>query len=99
MGGIRCWIYRRFRLYVSREAGSGCSESASLSFICAAPGFRDYGRGGAEGAARYVGSYGYSWSSATNGIYGQYLVFSVTSLSSSNALNRAFGFQLRCLSE
>ena len=82
------------RLYKVSTSGAG----TPLAWY-PAPGFRDYGRGGAEGAARYVGNYGYSWSSATNGIYGQYLVFSVTSLSSSNALNRAFGFQLRCLSE
>ncbi|WP_300728661.1 hypothetical protein [uncultured Rikenella sp.] len=46
-----------------------------------------------------VGGNGYSWSSATNGIYGIRLDFDMTWLGPSLAYRRVYGFQLRCLSE
>ncbi|WP_294594883.1 hypothetical protein [uncultured Rikenella sp.] len=46
-----------------------------------------------------VGHYGFSWSSATSGIYGLDLNFYSQSLSTSYSDSRAHGFQLRCLSE
>ncbi|WP_294594632.1 hypothetical protein [uncultured Rikenella sp.] len=47
-----------------------------------------------------VGNNGYSWSAATRGIYGQDLLFKVTWLYPNFANDsRAYGFQLRCLSE
>ncbi len=47
-----------------------------------------------------VGNNGYSWSASTRGIYGQDLLFKVTWLYPSFANDsRAYGFQLRCLSE
>ncbi|WP_294601072.1 hypothetical protein [uncultured Rikenella sp.] len=61
-----------------------------------APGFR-YDISGALAAS---GSNGYSWAStinSTNGI--MHLHFNATALYPSNAYHRAFGFQLRCLSE
>ena len=60
-----------------------------------APGYHD----GGGGALWYVGNHGFSWSSATSGIYGLHLVFNVAQLYPSSAGYRAYGFQLRCLSE
>ena len=64
-----------------------------------APGFRN----NASGALYYVGHSGYSWSSTSydsdDHYPGMYLNFSVTYLNPSHASNRAYGFQLRCLSE
>ncbi|WP_300727926.1 hypothetical protein [uncultured Rikenella sp.] len=60
-----------------------------------APGFR----GSASGALSYVGDYGYSWASTASGISGMYLHFYATELSPSHSANRAYGLQLRCLSE
>ncbi|WP_300828618.1 hypothetical protein [uncultured Rikenella sp.] len=45
------------------------------------------------------GNYGYSWSTATNGIHGLNLNFSSQGLGSNHSDRRACGFQLRCLSE
>ncbi len=64
-----------------------------------APGYRDYGRTGYEGALRSVGYLGYSWSSAVSGIGGQFLWFNAQDLVPSYTHHRAHGFQLRCLSE
>ena len=46
-----------------------------------------------------VGHYGFSWSSATSGIYGLDLYFGSRYLSPSTSDSRANGRQLRCLSE
>ena len=46
-----------------------------------------------------VGYYGFSWSSATSGTGGLDLNFNSQHLYASNADSRAYGFQLRCLSE
>ncbi|WP_297831496.1 hypothetical protein [uncultured Rikenella sp.] len=46
-----------------------------------------------------IGNYGYSWSSTISGANSQKLRFYVTGLTPSHAGNRAYGFQLRCLSE
>ncbi|WP_300829596.1 hypothetical protein [uncultured Rikenella sp.] len=68
-----------------------------------APGYRNFGRGGGEGIARNIGNSGFSWSSTSydsdDHYPGMYLNFSVTYLNPSHASNRAYGFQLRCLSE
>ncbi|WP_300727512.1 hypothetical protein [uncultured Rikenella sp.] len=47
----------------------------------------------------YVGSYGYSWSLTASGTNGIYLYFCAAWIDSSFAYPRAYGFQLRCLSE
>ncbi|WP_294596513.1 hypothetical protein [uncultured Rikenella sp.] len=47
----------------------------------------------------YVGHHGFSYSSSVSGSNGVYLDFGVTYLGLSNAHSRAYGFQLRCLSE
>ncbi|WP_299457479.1 hypothetical protein [uncultured Rikenella sp.] len=64
-----------------------------------APGSRGYG----EGALWYVGNSGYSWSStsyASGDHYrGMYLDFYATGLAPSTTPCRAYGLQLRCLSE
>ena len=66
----------------------------------AAPGYRDSGEQNRFGDMNGVGNNGYSWSAATRGIYGQDLLFKVTWLYPSFANDsRAYGFQLRCLSE
>ncbi|WP_294599280.1 hypothetical protein [uncultured Rikenella sp.] len=62
---------------------------------CPAPGFRRRD----TGALGHVGSYGYSWSSTVSSINGMHLDFGVTWLDPSHANTRAYGFQLRCLSE
>ncbi len=68
-----------------------------------APGYRDFGRAGYEGALYRVGHYGYSWSSTSYGSDDHYrgmgLDFRATYLGPSYANYRAYGFQLRCLSE
>ncbi|WP_300828924.1 hypothetical protein [uncultured Rikenella sp.] len=66
-----------------------------LGALSAAPGFRDRD----TGALLAVGNDGYSWSSATSGISGLDLSFSVVWLPPSFAHYRAYGLQLRCLSE
>ncbi len=47
----------------------------------------------------YTGNGGGSYSSSGNDRNGMYLSFHVTYLAVSNAYHRAYGFQLRCLSE
>ncbi|WP_294600804.1 hypothetical protein [uncultured Rikenella sp.] len=65
----------------------------------AAPGFRDAGNRGRAGEPVGAGYYGYCWSSAVSGIRGVYLDFYTQSLDPVHASNRAYGLQLRCLSE
>ncbi|WP_297628371.1 hypothetical protein [uncultured Rikenella sp.] len=48
---------------------------------------------------RQCGNSGISRSSATSTINGIYLLFSTSSLKVNNPSHRAYGFQLRCLSE
>ncbi|WP_294598275.1 hypothetical protein [uncultured Rikenella sp.] len=60
-----------------------------------APGYRIAGSGEPDG----VGHHGYSWSSAVSGTYGVFLGFGTQYLNPCSADNRAFGRQLRCLSE
>ncbi|WP_299457443.1 hypothetical protein [uncultured Rikenella sp.] len=60
-----------------------------------APGFRLKN----SGELCVVGNNGYSWSSAVSGTDGVNMGFHVTVLYSSLSDNRAYGFQLRCLSE
>ena len=64
-----------------------------------APGFRDAGNEGRLGALEYVGHYGFSWSSTANDTRGIYLHFNATNLNLRGQGHRAYGFQLRCLSE
>ena len=66
-----------------------------------APGYRDFGRTGYEGVARYIGDNGYSWSCTpvAGDVTARYLAFYTQSLYPSLAHNRGHGFQLRCLSE
>ena len=64
-----------------------------------APGFRDYGRGGVEGVARYIGNNGYSWSSAISETNGVFLDFHTLGLNPGYVNGRAHGLLLRCLSE
>ncbi len=60
-----------------------------------APGFRS----NASGALSSVGTDGFSYSSSVSGSNGVCLHFGVTYLNPSHASSRAYGFQLRCLSE
>ncbi|WP_294599219.1 hypothetical protein [uncultured Rikenella sp.] len=46
-----------------------------------------------------IGSNGHSWASTACDLYGMYLGYSATILDPSSASHRAYGFQLRCLSE
>ncbi|WP_300828805.1 hypothetical protein [uncultured Rikenella sp.] len=65
-----------------------------------APGFRNAGNEtGWEGITRRIGRDGFSYSSSVSGSNGVYLNFYVTNLNPSNSNYRAYGFQLRCLSE
>ncbi len=59
-----------------------------------APGYRHRD----TGALNNVGNNGYSWSSAVSGTNGMNLNFNATWLNPSNANNRGYGLQLRCLS-
>ena len=60
-----------------------------------APGYRER----TNGALSSIGYYGYSWASTVNDIHSMYLGLSVTWLNTSYSNSRAYGFQLRCLSE
>ncbi len=52
-----------------------------------------------SGALFYIGNYGFSYSSSELGNNGMFLCFNMTSLNPSDATRRAYGLQLRCLSE
>ncbi|WP_294598500.1 hypothetical protein [uncultured Rikenella sp.] len=61
-----------------------------------APGCRD----NFNGEMVSIGNRGYSWSSTADSIYGSLLYFFMTSLQPQNITHyRAYGLQLRCLSE
>ncbi|WP_300646476.1 hypothetical protein [uncultured Rikenella sp.] len=64
-----------------------------------APGFRDAGNDGRLGDLLYIGNSGFCYSSSMSGSNGVYLTFTVASLYHSDAGHRAYGLQLRCLSE
>ena len=64
-----------------------------------APGYRDAGDHGQLGLPVSNGDGGYCWSATISGTRGIYLCFYTTSLYSSYAGFRAYGLQLRCLSE
>ena len=65
-----------------------------------APGYRDAGNERRLGDLMSVGHSGYSWASTASGISGSmYLGFHVTGLNPCSTVSRAYGFQLRCLSE
>ena len=64
-----------------------------------APGYRDFGRANYEGVARNIGHHGYSWASSTSRTNGMLLEFRFQFLMPDYAVNRAYAFQLRCLSE
>ena len=78
-------IYGLLRFFVQIRKGRGS----------AAPGFRSLASGGLS----YVGNGGFSYSSSVSGSNGVYLNFYVTYLYPSHAFSRAYGLQLRCLSE
>ncbi|WP_299457242.1 hypothetical protein [uncultured Rikenella sp.] len=69
--------------------------AASTRYRRPAPGNRHSHSGGPVN----VGSHGFSWSSATSGIYGMDLYSRSQYLNTSFSDHRAHGFQLRCLSE
>ena len=54
---------------------------------------------GASGALRIVGTYGYSWSSGTNGVGALNLYFNASNVYPLNSNNRAFGWPVRCVKE
>ena len=82
------------RLYKVSTSGAG----TPLAWY-PAPGYR----GSGEGALWNVGNDGYSWSSTSydsgDHYRGVYLFFRVTELYPSHMTYRAYGLQLRCLSE
>ncbi|WP_294599226.1 hypothetical protein [uncultured Rikenella sp.] len=51
------------------------------------------------GALNLAGGHGASWASTANGTNGFYLYFHPTILNPGRMIYRAYGFQLRCLSE
>ncbi|WP_299456647.1 hypothetical protein [uncultured Rikenella sp.] len=64
-------------------------------FIIPAPGFREK----SNGELVSIDNGGFSYSSSVGGNHGMSLNFSVTYLYPSSSDYRAYGFQLRCLSE
>ncbi|WP_294596475.1 hypothetical protein [uncultured Rikenella sp.] len=78
----------------------GCVYPNKAAFTTGgpAPGYRDFGRKGWEGITRGIGNGGYSWSLLAGNTNGM-LSFDMTWLNSSGSDYRAYGFQLRCLSE
>ncbi|WP_300829100.1 hypothetical protein [uncultured Rikenella sp.] len=60
-----------------------------------APGFLSHG----DGLLYQTGNYGYDWSSSVNSIGGRNLNFYTSNINPTYVGGRAYGFQLRCLSE
>ncbi len=83
------------------EAGAGVSETFR-NFFKPAPGFRDSGYG-ELGVLHNVGHDGYSWSSSSVNSGDYYrdldLSFNTQGLNPNSVHYRAYGLQLRCLSE
>ena len=91
--GAKIAIFRLRRFWKDRygdgrESPSGC-----------APGYRDAGNEGCFGALVTTGTVGSVWSASTDSEGGIYLDFNMNYFYSGRAHNRAYGFQLRCLSE
>ncbi|WP_300851151.1 hypothetical protein [uncultured Rikenella sp.] len=78
-------------LFLSRSR----DDVPSLFCYRPAPGYRHRD----TGALWNVGNSGYSWGSTFDGNNGMHLSFRVTWLHSNDSYHRAYGFQLRCLSE
>ncbi len=78
-------------------SGAKCLRALRIGFEGKdpAPGLRGY----EHGKVRYVGNYGYSWSSTVSGSNVRFLDFGPTWLMPQNSYYRAYGFQLRCLQE
>ena len=57
------------------------------------------GRSNANGSIGTVGSSGNYWSSTVSGIYSRRLVFNNNTANTSDLINRAIGFSVRCLKE
>ncbi|WP_300828550.1 hypothetical protein [uncultured Rikenella sp.] len=64
-----------------------------------APGYRGNGTNDRLGTLVVVGSDGYSWASTAIDYRSMYLHFQTTGLVSGSITSRAYGLQLRCLSE
>ena len=77
---------------------SGHSRSSLFSFY-PAPGFRDALGDRGYGRLWYVGYGGYGWSSFASGGNVRFLDFNSNRLVPQNNIDRAYGFQLRCLQE
>ncbi|WP_304708132.1 hypothetical protein [uncultured Rikenella sp.] len=60
-----------------------------------APGFRNF----SSGVLTHTGNFGYSWSRTIFDIYARLLDFYAVYLTATSANYRAYGLQLRCLSE
>ena len=101
MSAEACWESRGRPLFAVEEVfvsalfrqrgGDGFNGFRPLP----APGYRACG----AGTQSSVGNEGNSWSSTVGDINGIYLRFITDSVQPSYSLNRAYGFQLRCLSE
>ena len=72
-----------------------CVASRNKQKSTTAPGYRlrDTGK------PVYISNYGYSWSSTISLTDGMFLYFDMQHLDPCYTTSRAFGFQLRCLSE
>ncbi|WP_300728516.1 hypothetical protein [uncultured Rikenella sp.] len=79
--------------------GAIWGRDAGGNRLVAAPGFRDAGNNGRLGALSAVGNEGSVWSASANGTNGVFLRFLMNTAQSGYSSSRAFGFQLRCLSE
>lgn len=55
-------------------------------------------RNGNNGAIGNVGSSGFYWPSANSGTYGRYLYFYASAVSTRLAVNRSYGYSVRCVS-
>ena len=76
-----------------------CVASRNKRGKTTAPGYRDAGNEGRSGSLNYTGNGGYNWTSTISDTNGMYLYFYTAWLTPCLANNRAYGFQLRCLSE
>ncbi|WP_300726508.1 hypothetical protein [uncultured Rikenella sp.] len=74
---------------------SGHSSVGECSYAAAAPGFRARDTGALNG----VGNYGYSYASTPGGTNSLFMWFNAQHLDPCDTYYRAYGRQLRCLSE
>ena len=91
---VRIRLERVVRRPLPRNSPHRAAKRAVARYDENAPGDRNRD----TGALNNVGNNGYSWASTVSGTNGMNLNFNVTWLNPSNANNRAYGFQLRCLS-